>query len=279
MQLDRSARKYRPTTTRLFVHDNGVPYKFWVHPKLEDRKRVVRAIQTHGGIVLPENNLAPATYAVVSQEMSTEDLESVRNDPWYTIALSYKWVIKSVRANRLVDDRPHILWSRCSDSTPSSYKSLEPDADSEPWWLSRYFGQIPDSNSESLERRAVLLEPFSKTRVIPSTARIRPRRKRLYGQLSSSSSPTGTTKRTMSGSDSTYLYESSLVYPTTTDTELLENDVHVLDDSSGTSPPSLRSASYHALHSVWITRKDGSKVRKFSSSKMNGNNSTSSSST
>lgn|SRR5258708_23432881 len=43
--MQQSPRKYRPTAKRLFVHDNGVPYKLWVHPNLEVREKVVRAIR------------------------------------------------------------------------------------------------------------------------------------------------------------------------------------------------------------------------------------------
>ncbi len=200
--------------------------------------------------------------------MSPEDLRSVHNDPWYTVALSYDWVFECVGVDRLVDARPYILWSRGSPfhSDPTSYKadesSSEPEADSKPWWLSRYFGQ--DSNSE----RPVLLDPCPRARVIQPAARIRPRRGRPTVRVHHPSRPKifdDDQAFPRVGTDSTSFESmaSTLVYPTGN----FENDV--LGDSSGTSTHPL-GPSYSTLHTVWVARENGSKIRKFSPSKSNG---------
>lgn len=166
----------------------------------------------------------------------------MHSDPWYTTALSYDWVFDCITIERLVADRPYILWWPAAPSSmgcEADELSSEPEANLRPWWLSRYFGLDP--NSESFER-PIFLDLCQGAQVIEPTARIRPRRKHPCSSLSSPE------------------MSSSFVHPA----RVPKNGILGEEPGTSTYPPQF---SCRAFHSVWITREDGSKTRKFSPSK------------
>ncbi|KAF8342264.1 uncharacterized protein EI90DRAFT_3032658 [Cantharellus anzutake] len=252
----RAVRKYKPASLGIFIHDNRMPYKLWVHPKLEDRDEVLNVIRTNGGIVLPEDKLAPATYAVISDNLSSEDLAP--------------WIFHCAISGKILNDRPYILISRRSspnfdvedssiphdanESTPRPEVGLGRDASL--WWYDRYFGQ-GSSNAESFGQ-PVLAELYQEDGVIhPFDARVRSR-------CSDSAGDDSAVSHSLMESA---IFQSSLTRggePHTVSSPPSESYSRTINSSvtSPRTPP-------HSLPFRWITRKNGSRVRKYKASRRN----------